>query len=67
MRKFISLGVMDEFRFRSSPVLTVVIELTPYHILSVIDDADAVGGRRVEYTGSINNIVNYFAKAMNFT
>ncbi|XP_063885564.1 probable glutamate receptor isoform X1 [Scylla paramamosain] len=54
-------------RFNSAPTLTVAIEVLPYHRLSWVDDADAPGGRRLEFKGYVDNIVRHFAKALNFT
>ncbi|MPC29056.1 hypothetical protein E2C01_022273 [Portunus trituberculatus] len=54
-------------RFSSAPTLTVAIEVLPYHRLSWVNDADAPGGRRLEFKGYVDNIVRHFAKALNFT
>ncbi|XP_063885568.1 glutamate receptor ionotropic, kainate 5-like [Scylla paramamosain] len=53
--------------FSSAPSLTVAVELLPHTTLVWVDDPDAPGGRRLEYSGYINNIVRYLAEAMNFT
>ena len=55
------------FRFSSAPNLMAVIELQPHFTISWVDDADAPGGRRIEFTGYAHNVARYFAKAMNFT
>ncbi|KAK8384549.1 hypothetical protein O3P69_014255 [Scylla paramamosain] len=58
----------DKFSvFSSAPRLKVVVELLPGHSLSWVDDAGEPGGRRLEYTGYISDVVKYFATRMNFT
>ncbi|KAK8384876.1 hypothetical protein O3P69_014443 [Scylla paramamosain] len=58
----------DKFSvFSSAPRLKVVVELLPAHSLSWVDDAGEPGGRRLEYTGYISDVVKYFATRMNFT
>ncbi|KAK8384766.1 hypothetical protein O3P69_014368 [Scylla paramamosain] len=58
----------DKFSvFSSAPRLKVVVEVLPAHSLSWVDDAGEPGGRRLEYTGYISDVVKYFAARMNFT
>ncbi|XP_045124010.1 probable glutamate receptor, partial [Portunus trituberculatus] len=58
----------DKFSvFRSAPHLKVVVEVLAGHAVSWVEDADALGGRRLEYTGYMGDVVKYFAAAMNFT
>ncbi|XP_050714184.1 glutamate receptor ionotropic, delta-2-like isoform X2 [Eriocheir sinensis] len=53
--------------FSSAPTLTVGIELIPHHKLSWVEDASALDGRSLKFTGYADIIVKYFAQAMNFT
>lgn len=55
------------YSFSSAPILTVAIEVLPYNKISWVEDSDAPGGRRLTFSGYVDNIVKYFAKAMNFT
>ncbi|KAK8384657.1 hypothetical protein O3P69_014319 [Scylla paramamosain] len=58
----------DKFSvFSSAPRLKVVVEMLPAHNLSWVDDAGEPGGRRLEYTGYISDVVKYFSARMNFT
>ncbi|MPC45361.1 Glutamate receptor ionotropic, delta-1 [Portunus trituberculatus] len=53
-------------RFTTPPTLTVAVEFLPYHTLTWVKDPHEPGGRRLLFTGFMNNFVMYFAKAMNF-
>ncbi|KAK8384833.1 hypothetical protein O3P69_014414 [Scylla paramamosain] len=53
--------------FTSPPTLSVAVELIPHHTLEWVPDSRAPDGRRLEYTGYADNVVRYFAKAMNFS
>ncbi|XP_063884792.1 glutamate receptor ionotropic, delta-1-like [Scylla paramamosain] len=53
--------------FGSAPTLTVAIEVLPHNRISWLEDPDAPGGRRLLYSGYVDNIVRHFAKALNFT
>ncbi|KAK8384771.1 hypothetical protein O3P69_014372 [Scylla paramamosain] len=58
----------DKFSvFSSAPRLKVVVEVLPAHSVSWVDDAGEPGGRRLEYTGYISDVVKHFATRMNFT
>ena len=54
-------------RFKSAPTLFVAVELIPHHKLEWVPDTRSPDGRRLEYTGYADNVVRYFAKAMNFS
>ena len=54
-------------RFSSAPKLTLVVEQMAHDIISWVEDTEAPEGRRLVYTGHIDNTIRYFARAMNFT
>ncbi|XP_045124016.1 glutamate receptor ionotropic, delta-2-like [Portunus trituberculatus] len=66
-RRIILCLCVPRRRFGSSPTLTVAIEVLPHNRISWVEDPDAPGGRRLLYSGYVDNIVRHFAKALNFT
>ncbi|XP_063884793.1 uncharacterized protein LOC135113484 [Scylla paramamosain] len=58
----------DKFSvFSSAPALTAAIEVLPHNRISWLEDPDVPSGRRLLYSGYVDNIVRHFAKALNFT